>query len=156
MQHKYSWIAIKNLLRSSLSMSLSMILLSFNKHLIIRPASFGMLISSFLSFSRVNRTTKMYVWLQFSNIRNIEEFKFFRMSSPSLFWPILSRFSIRSLVKSYSASWLTCVWETSFMISLDAHVLFTIVIKYLVNLKGISCTGYLNMSSITWVNASIN
>jgi len=55
-----------------------------------------------------NRTTKIKVWLQFSSILSIDEFKFLRINSPSLFYPILSKLSIKSLVRSYSTRLLTC------------------------------------------------
>lgn len=85
----------------------------------------------------------------------MDEFKFFNISSPSLFCPILSRFSMRSLQSSYSTRSCTLFSETSVMISFDVQVLFTIVMKYLVNLNGISLTGCLNISSITCVKALI-
>ena len=92
--------------------------------------------------------------MQFSSILIIDEFKFFKISSHSLFCPILSKLSINSRVRSYSTKSCTLFSQTSIMISLDVHVLWTIVMKYLVNLSGISCTGCLKMSFITWVNAS--
>ena len=119
----------------------------------MRPGSLGSLWKSLYFLSKLKRTQKIYVWLQFSSNLNIEELRFLRISSPSLFSPTLSRFSMSSLVKSYSASSKILSSLTSFIISLHEHALWTMVIKYLANLRGMSSTDLSKMSINTWVKA---
>lgn len=83
----------------------------------------------------------------------MEEFRFLSISSPSLLSPTLSRFSISSLVSNYSAKSKILSSLISFMISLQEQALWTIVMKYLANLRGISSTGLSKMSMRTWVKA---
>jgi len=79
----------------------------------------------------------------------MDEFKFFKMSSPSLLSPTLSKPSINNLVSNYSASSKILSSLASLIISLQEHAFNTIVIKYFANLNGISSTGLSKMSIST-------
>lgn len=80
-------------------------------------------------------------------------FKVFKIVSPSLESPNLSRPSVKSLCKSCSHSSKTSLSLAAIMISGLVHTRFTIVTKYLANLKGISYKSFSKTSTNTCVSA---